>query len=229
MLKGTPACDCACASSRASCAAISRLCFSRSSRSTSTPWCSMPSSTGTSGCSISSYRLCRAGTPCICGHNAWCSCSVTSASSAAVLGGALHRHFVEGEFLRAFAGDVLVFDGAHAEIALRRPVHVVIAGDAVPDVRLEHRVVAHAGEGNAVVQEYVRIVFEMVSDLERLRGSPGSAAAPPAPRRGRAARARPRSRGRAARRPRIPARLRMTRRRSRPACSRGSSFRCRRR
>ena len=41
--------------------------------------------------------------------------------------------------------------------------------DAVPDVRLEHRVVAHAGELDAVVRQHVRVVLEMMADLAALR------------------------------------------------------------
>ncbi len=42
-------------------------------------------------------------------------------------------------------------------------------GDAVQHVRLEHRVVPHAGEPDAVTQKHVRVVFEVVAELRALR------------------------------------------------------------
>ncbi len=82
-----------------------------------------------------------------------------------VLGRALDRHLIEGEPLRAATGHVLELERRHAEIARRGGVHVVARRDAVQHVGLEHRVVAHAGEPDAVVREEVRVVFEMVAEL----------------------------------------------------------------
>ena len=62
--------------------ASSLLCVRSICRSSSTPCSSMRSSTGTSGCSMSSYSVLSAGTAEICGHSTWCSRSVTSESSA---------------------------------------------------------------------------------------------------------------------------------------------------
>ena len=85
-----------------------------------------------------------------------------------VLRGPVHRHLVEGQLLGALARDFLVRDRAHAEITQRRRVQAVVCGDAVPDVGLEHRVEAHAGEVDAVVGENVRVVLEMVTELGAL-------------------------------------------------------------
>ena len=86
-----------------------------------------------------------------------------------VFGGVLrrpvHGHLVEGQLLSALARDFLVRDRAHAEITQRRRVHAVVCGDAVPDIGLEHRVEAHAGEIDAIVGEHVRVVLEMVAEL----------------------------------------------------------------
>ena len=82
-----------------------------------------------------------------------------------ILGGALHRHLVETELFRAFAGDVFVADGAHSEIPLCVRVHVVIGGDAVPHVGLEHAVEAHTPERDAGVRQHVGVVLEVVPDL----------------------------------------------------------------
>ena len=56
----------------------------------------------------SSYSRASAGTLSSCGHSAWCSRSVTSASSAEYSLAALDGHLVEADLLRALAGDVLV-------------------------------------------------------------------------------------------------------------------------
>ena len=85
-----------------------------------------------------------------------------------ILRGALYRHLVEAQLLRALARDVLVADGAQPEIALRIRVHVVIGGDAVPHVGLEHAVEAHAGERDAGVCQHVGIELEVVPELAAL-------------------------------------------------------------
>jgi hypothetical protein len=45
-----------------------------------------------------------------------------------------------------------------------------VAQDAVPDVRLEHRVEPHALELDAVIRQHMRVVLEVVADLRVIRG-----------------------------------------------------------
>ena len=228
-LNGWPADLWASTSSSARRLAISPLCFFSRSRSTSTPRCSISSSTGTSGCSISSYIASSAGSFSSAACRTWCSCSVTSASSAAYSAAALDRHLVERDLLRALAGDVLVLDRVDAEVELRAGVHVVARRGRVQHVGLEHRVVAHARELDAAALQHVRVVLEVMPDLRALWRPRAAASASRASSPGRAGPARRRSRARAGGTRPCRARCRTRRRRSRPACSRGWSFRCRRR
>ena len=94
---------------------------------------------------------------------------MTSASSAAYSRGLFHRHLVERDLLGALAGDLLVRDGADAEVTLRVRVHVVVGRDAVPHIGLEHGVEAHAGEVDAGIQEHVGVVLEVVTELGAAR------------------------------------------------------------
>ena len=86
-----------------------------------------------------------------------------------VLGGPLDRHLVEGDLLRALAGDVLVLDRVDAEVELRAGIHVVARRGRVQHVGLEHRVVAHAGEFDAAALQHVCVVLQVMADLPALR------------------------------------------------------------
>ena len=141
--------------------------------------------------------------------------------------GALHVDLIEGDLLRALAGDVLEVNGLDAEISHGARVHVVARRDAVEHIGFEHGVEALAVERDAVVGEHVRIEFQMMAELGLASCPRAPASMPPAPCRDRADAARPHSRGRAAHRPPRPARPRRTRRRSAPACSPGCRSRYR--
>ena len=68
-----------------------------------------------------------------------------------VFGGAIDRHLVERELLRAFAGDVLEFDRRDAEIARARCVSMSCrVATLFHTYDSSMRVVAHAGEADAV-------------------------------------------------------------------------------
>ena len=141
-----------------------------------------------------------------------------------VLGGALDRHLVERDLLRALAGDVLVLDRVDAEVQLRAGIHVVARRCRVQHVGLEHRVVAHAARARcrsrcSTCASYLRWwpTFAPLRVLEQ-RLQPRERLSP-----GRAGPARRRSRARAGGRRPCRARCRTRRRRSRLACSRGWS------
>ncbi len=90
-----------------------------------------------------------------------------------VLGGILGRllecDLVEGDLFRALAGDVLVLDRVHVQVELGAGIHVVSRRARVQHVGLEHGVVAHAVEADAVVQQHVRVVLEVMADLRAVR------------------------------------------------------------
>ena len=130
----------------------------------------MRTSTGTSGCSISSYRRSQRRHALDLRPQRLVQPQGHVGVLGRVLRGALHRHLVEADLLRAFAGHVLVVDGSDAEVAQRRGIHVVPVRDAVPDIGLEHGVVAHAGELDAMVGQHMRVVLEMMPSF----GLPGS-------------------------------------------------------
>jgi hypothetical protein len=71
--------------------------------------------------------------------------------------------------LGALAGNILVRDLPDAQITRSRRVHVVPGGDAVEHVRFEHGVVAHAGELDAIIRQYMRMIFQVVPELAALR------------------------------------------------------------
>jgi hypothetical protein len=56
-------------------------------------------------------------------------------------------------------------DRLDAEVQPRDRIEVVARRGAVQHVRLEHRVVAHAAQFDAVVAQHVRVVLEMVAEL----------------------------------------------------------------
>ena len=68
---------------------------------------------------------------------------------------AIHVDLIEGDLLRAFAGDIFVMNGLDAEILLGGRIHVVASGDAVEHVRLQHGIVALAAQRDAVIREHV--------------------------------------------------------------------------
>ena len=87
-----------------------------------------------------------------------------------ILRGALDRHLAEADLLCAFAGDILVGDGAASEITSAGGVHVMPRGPhAVPDVGLEHGVITHAGQPDAVVLQHVDVVLEVMTEFRLLR------------------------------------------------------------
>ena len=89
-----------------------------------------------------------------------------------IFGGILRRlvdiHLIEGNFLRALAGDVFVVNGLDAEISLGRRIHVVPRRDAVQHIRLQHGIETLAGERDAVVCQHMRVELQVVTQL-RLR------------------------------------------------------------
>ena len=160
-----PAAACAACSRPIRLFAISWLCRRSISASMSTPACSMSSSTRTSGRSMSSYTDARRG----CRGDLGPQPLVQSPDDIRVLGcvfrGTIDRHLAERELLRALARDVLEIDRLDAEIMRGRRVEIVASCGAVEHVRLEHRVVAHAGELDAVIAQHVRVVLQVVPDL----------------------------------------------------------------
>src|SRR5262249_47260228 len=86
-----------------------------------------------------------------------------------VLARALHRYLVEGDLLRALAGDVDEGDGREPQVALGIRPQLVTGRDRVPYVRLEHGVEAHAAQRDALVRQYVRGVLEVVTGLAARR------------------------------------------------------------
>ncbi len=169
MLNSAPASRCASTMSSRSSRSICLLCAASSAPSISTPRYSMRASTGTSGCSIScvqplqrrhAVQLRRQHLVQLQGH---------VGILGRVLRSALHRHLIEGQLLGALAGHLLERDGLDAQILRRRRVHVVARGHAVPDVGLEHGVVAHALDVDVVVGQHVGIVLQMLAELGQLR------------------------------------------------------------
>ncbi len=82
-----------------------------------------------------------------------------------VFGGAIHVDLIEGDLLRALAGNVLEMNGLDAQILGDGRVHVVAGGDAVEHVGFEHGIVALAGERDAVVRQDVRVVLEVMAEF----------------------------------------------------------------
>ena len=77
------------------------------------------------------------------------------------------RDLVEGELLRALAGDVLVVDGAVPEVLERERVHVVPRRGAVEHVGLQHGVELDSGQVNAGPGEHAHVVLQVLADLGR--------------------------------------------------------------
>ena len=86
-----------------------------------------------------------------------------------ILGG-IFRSLLDGDLAEAnlfcaLAGDVLIVDGFQPKILACNRIHVVSRRSAVQHIRLEHGVEAHPLQRNAVVQEYVRVVLQVVPNL----------------------------------------------------------------
>ena len=195
--------------------------------SISTPWCSISSSTGSSGRSMSSYTDSSRGSRSISGQSRSCSRRATSAPSAAYSAARSTGTWLNVSCLRSPARDVFEPDRVDPEVTRRDRVEVVPRRGAVEHVGLEHRVVAHAGKLDAVVAQHMRVELEMVSHLGARRileqRAQSREHAPTVELRGRARH----SRARAGRRRHDRARRTRRHRRSRPACSRARSSRCR--
>ncbi len=86
-----------------------------------------------------------------------------------VFGGPVDRDLVERELLCALAGNLIEGNRANSQISQCGRVHVVPDGHAVEDVRLEHGVVTHARELDAVIRKHMGIVFEVMAELWQLR------------------------------------------------------------
>ncbi len=80
----------------------------------------------------------------------------------------VHRHLVESELFRALAGNIREGNGLNAQIRQRCRIHVMPGGDTVEDIRLQHRIEAHAGQPDTVIQQDVGVVFQVMSDLAAL-------------------------------------------------------------
>ena len=166
---GPPAAACACASISRMRRASSRLCCRSSSPSISTPACSIRYSTGTSGCSISSYSDRSAGTPASFGHSTRCSCRTMSAFSAAYLVASSIGDLAEAESASRRGRSGLRNGSDRSRDSFRdHRVDVVARRRAVPHVRLQHRVEAHAAQLDAFALQRVLAVLEVMSDLRQL-------------------------------------------------------------
>ncbi len=85
-----------------------------------------------------------------------------------VLRGGLDAHLVEGNRGGALARHLVVGDGLRAEVAKRQRVHVV-ALVALQHVGGEQRVVGDAAHRDAVVGEHVAVVLRVLAQLRALR------------------------------------------------------------
>ena len=79
--------------------------------------------------------------------------------------GPIHVHLIEGDFLRALAGELFEVDGLDAEISHGARIHIVTRRDAVQDVGLQHGVEALTIERDAVVGQHVRVEFKMMAEF----------------------------------------------------------------
>ena len=75
------------------------------------------------------------------------------------------RHLIERELPDALAGNVLEADGVETQVVLRERVHVVPRGNAVEHIGFEHRIVDRTLQRDAMVEEDVAIVLDVVPDL----------------------------------------------------------------
>ena len=82
-----------------------------------------------------------------------------------VLRRGVDRHLVERQLSCSPARDVVEPDRVDPEVTRRGRVEVVPRQGAVEHVGLEHRVVSHPGELDAVVAQHMRMELEMVSHL----------------------------------------------------------------
>ena len=81
-----------------------------------------------------------------------------------VLGGALDRHLLEGQTIRALAGDGVVGQRRDVEMAERKAREVVRLV-RFEHVRLQHRVVRAAAKRDPVIRERVLDELEVVAEL----------------------------------------------------------------
>ena len=81
-----------------------------------------------------------------------------------VFGCAVHRYLLEADARRALAGDLVVGDGLHAEMALGEAVHVVRVM-ALQHIGLEQRIVRDALQRDAMIREHMLVVFQVLTDL----------------------------------------------------------------
>ena len=81
--------------------------------------------------------------------------------------GRLEIDLIERDLLGALADDLLVLQRAEAEVERGHGIHVVARRRGVQHVRLEHRVVLDAAQHDAVIQEDVGVVLQMMPNLRR--------------------------------------------------------------
>src|SRR5262245_11305224 len=85
-----------------------------------------------------------------------------------ICGCPVDRNVVEAELLCTAASNVLERERGGAEITRSGGVDLMPRRHAVPHVRLEHRVMAHASELDALTQQYVTVVLQPMPDLAAL-------------------------------------------------------------
>ena len=83
--------------------------------------------------------------------------------------GLFQRDLVEGQLLCAFTGDILERNSLDTEVSPGNRIHVVAGHRAVQHIGFEHRVILHATHAYAVIGQYVRVVFQMMTHFLNLR------------------------------------------------------------
>ena len=78
------------------------------------------------------------------------------------------RHLVEGQLFLALAGDVCKLDVGMGEIFLTQGIQIMTTGGTVQQVGLQHRIVGDALQVDAVVEQHITVIFQVMSELGAL-------------------------------------------------------------